>query len=1808
MHSIRLRIKVIGFGNRTVKGCRIIAVAVPSSIKHVAKHSGRENIYELDDLPSGSYQLQVSAEGFMTQKRHVKLSTGEQEVEFILATKDTPYYHSGKIEVPFEPLPKIAISYSGTREDEDFIGMQETCLKLGFEENDAELECLTDENVVVLDRPSSMDDDQLAEAIVQLAEQHKLIQNVGCVLEMEEDSLSFLSSQIVIKLTSGGQRGDLDRIIAEFNLEVVRNIPYVSNTWLLNANIPATLKVVDISNRLNKLDIVEYAEANLFHALKDQAINPTDYLYPEQWHIPIVNLPDAWQDLQDANPVGVNPGDANDMTFGSTNVVLAILDRGIQSNTNAGVTSAIHPDFSGNLTDGNPKVSQFFDFAQMVPNNDNPPNDHGMGCGGAATAMTNNASGVVGVNEGVTGASPNCSLMGCIRPAGGGNIRYSDAFMWMAGFNPGWVIDGVNYLAGTVFPALPANPAQLISCSFGWGSGVLNGLMQDAFDTLTTYGRGGKGVSVFWASGNQTAIPPAASTYSTAIYPKVFAVGASSLANDGITETLSGYSKIGNHIEWCAPSHSAYPILHNPPASYGVISADLLNAGNMPGNPANQTTLTADVAASAVPVALQVASSAGFLLTDVVMVGAPGTAGAESQAITGIPDGTTIQVAQLFNNHLSGDAVEGGPANYKNNFGGTSSATPLSAGIAALVLSAQPQLTWVELRDVLRGTATKFDFVNNTPTGQWLDSNGNPSNISLLPPLFSQWYGYGRIDAAAAVTAAINYTFPRDLMVRDELADTGVAVSVNFNDSPDIWVRNEDPSTDLAALPGAYSVAGPHLDPEYGSDHWVYVRVKNRGVITSSDAWLRIYIAHSDGTPLNYPQDWIPVNGAANPTPNIWNAGTYLMSEIPLPNIAAGDDFVVNIPWPADLFPPPITSGGVPWVPVLLAEVSPHDGTVTGNTVELDNNLAQKLITIVDNTPPVVEYLDNASDLLPRAVPIPTGSDLINLPFTIKITDPGFVTVEDVTLTFTWTSRDGTITAINFADDGTGTWVPDNPTPTNTVISQPVDGAAVVVTGNTTEAYFNCTLDVIGEYTEILLQVNVQDLSANVTPLVESSILLDVTIPTDVMLLLDYSGSMLKANDDGQTKWSSAKEAANLFNVIYAALSPATLGNQIGYVRFFTDGFAGPDQTEVTAGLAAASTAAPLVDVVDPNLFNWTPIGSSIVAAHGEMAPLPPPGWRNRVMILMTDGKENRPPMLEELRSALEPDPNYVPNLGDNIQLGYRIHACAFGSDADIDTDALQYLVMGGDGIKSYDGQLHTTASTSDPDDAFALKEQFISMIADTLTADIIGPVFDEFEVEPGVSKMVCLVTNAVNFTITPPPEHVALIDAVTLDNGFAWVKIIDPAPGTWELGNFAFSDTVKGFAIVDLALKADFDVSRTNIGVGLPIEMEAIIRKDGIGISGAEVDVEIIAPGESAGEVISAFTASKQFERSQWVKIRDNDLQENISSLKRQLLDSAIKLRKQAKHVNQNIVHLTENSTGVYTGAWPSTFEEGTYTFRFSARGITHSGYAFERFYVVSRYIAPVPEPSFSSVTLQVLGDLKNKLTNWRLSFIPKTQFDRAIGAGASDKYQLAFQQSKFAKKQAANKEIREQELQLIDQLDGSYSIDFALPKEISPEQVISLSYGQRSLPLKQFKKALNRVKVTLQKVKILDDKETWFPAPGEVVFNSLVVPGNDKDRAVRRRIPDQKHLQLMEGQVVEVDVVLFDQYVAEGDSLDIVIGGTELDSFFFFKKKDHYARYQRTLSGSIASWAGEYQPDDEDKDPEKLADWEVWYEIQII
>jgi subtilisin family serine protease len=96
---------------------------------------------------------------------------------------------------------------------------------------------------------------------------------------------------------------------------------------------------------------------------------------------------------------------------------------------------------------------------------------------------------------------------------------------------------------------------------------------------------------------------------------------------------------------------------------------------------------------------------------------------------------------------------------YTNSFGGTSSACPGAAGVAALVIARNPELRWERVRDTLKRACDRIDV-----QGGKYGADGR-----------SAWYGYGRLNARRAVELAlptqasplVTYSAVRDVVIRD---------------------------------------------------------------------------------------------------------------------------------------------------------------------------------------------------------------------------------------------------------------------------------------------------------------------------------------------------------------------------------------------------------------------------------------------------------------------------------------------------------------------------------------------------------------------------------------------------------------------------------------------------------------------------------------------------------------------------------------------------------------------------------------------------------------------------------------------------------------------------------------------------------------------------------------------------------------------------------------------------------------------------------------------------------------------------------
>lgn len=147
---------------------------------------------------------------------------------------------------------------------------------------------------------------------------------------------------------------------------------------------------------------------------------------------------------------------------------------------------------------------------------------------------------------------------------------------------------------------------------------------------------------------------------------------------------------------------------------------------------------------------------------------------------------------------------------YVTNFGGTSAACPLVAGVAALVLSTNPSLEQQEVRNIL--TSTAID----------MGASGRDNN-----------FGFGRVNALAAVNAAFSNT---QLSGNSLICNTNntyslspappAGVSVNWSISSNLQIISQS-NTSITVRPTSSSASGDG-----------FVRATIGGTVITRNAWV----------------------------------------------------------------------------------------------------------------------------------------------------------------------------------------------------------------------------------------------------------------------------------------------------------------------------------------------------------------------------------------------------------------------------------------------------------------------------------------------------------------------------------------------------------------------------------------------------------------------------------------------------------------------------------------------------------------------------------------------------------------------------------------------------------------------------------------------------------------------------------------------------------------------------------------------------------------------------------------------------------
>lgn len=733
---------------------------------------------------------------------------------------------------------------------------------------------------------------------------------------------------------------------------------------------------------------------------------------------------------------------------------------------------------------------------------------------------------------------------------------------------------------------------------------------------------------------------------------------------------------------------------------------------------------------------------------------------------------------------------------------------------------------------------------------------------------------------------------------------------------------------------------------------------------------------------------------------------------------------------------------------------------------------------------------------------------------------------------------------------------------------------------------------------------------------------LDVHVPTDFIVLLDQSGSMGAVVSGSTSKWDAAVAASDLFTKLYGDLiqkltvpggaagggAGNTLAerNQVSIGRFTWDG------TTVQVPLTGFVTSnnQPTVGSFSPG--GGTPIGQALAASASHFTANK---WRRRHILLLTDGADNAgTPRLNTLSST------DLPTLADSVTAGCVVHVVSYALTGDTQVVALSSFAA------SHGGQYQDAAADGlNPDH---LKAMFLSILADVLPVNstVVLPVPSTvpnpaIPVEEGIERAVFVATRA---NTSASPLHLTTSGtggaAVTDDlqagsstpDQFCWTAVDGPAAGTWTAGGTAPSGAAV-YGLYDLALRMRCGVQAQ--GLGQPIKVWAELRYRGEPVSGADIRVGTRAPAESLGELLTNFAQQgglgKAFQRG-WLnrdvfsslvdKPRDVKGSADTRSIQRLLLEAAERTRNMDFSFAGWGTPLNEAAPGRYETSITATQSENAYNFYFRADGFSPDGHHFARDHRLSAVLAPEPNQENSDAALVSAPPVGGKVS-WTATVFPRTVVNKPVGPGLANSYLNFVYLDPADRKKLAPLVTR-------DHLDGSYSTTFVLAEHekvppfglyggpLAPEQP-----AKGAVVVKPRHGKIRRVKVTLNRIQVLNDHDGIFTGRGELAFDAVVAPNANPHRAVRTRVPEQGLLKLASGDARDLKVVLYEGFVEADAKLAVTIGGSEFDYFLFFQRREKLARYHRLLplkSGHLA-------PDDEPNDPESLSDWKVWYTVEV-
>ena len=551
--------------------------------------------------------------------------------------------------------------------------------------------------------------------------------------------------------------------------------------------------------------------------------------------------------------------------------------------------------------------------------------------------------------------------------------------------------------------------------------------------------------------------------------------------------------------------------------------------------------------------------------------------------------------------------------------------------------------------------------------------------------------------------------------------------------------------------------------------------------------------------------------------------------------------------------------------------------------------------------------------------------------------------------------------------------------------------------------------------------------------------------PLDFGLVMDYSGSMTATDGLTDNRWVRAKRAADLFVDTMSLFKDDYYDDQVAIMQYSwscggndssgnTTGNVAGLSTELSPGLipslppGGGTLANSYTDdnATTPPGNNCTPIQQGLTQALRNLPTDATPGMygavntsikRDRILVLLSDGFHNMPPMHSGFNSD-QSSPFTAVEKGN-----VPVRTVAMGPDASTGTALLSGIST------AFNGGLSYTAKYNNPLTFPELLNAYMETVMEPLKVDQVAnigapPPGNPLFTPGGGERLVFIgvwddesdagALSVTRDTVTQPAtvytSTAVGYTAVVVDNptsGGSW----DIVPGT------GVTAPNQEYAFIDPRPFARFLIEQKDYGVGDAILLQVDLRDRGLPVLNAQATVEVAKPGEALGDFLatvqddcsrsvpslpplsidpggiqlasgagSSVSASTSTSQSgdplpgRYALAASRLDRCNMDTLQRDTLPG-ITLYDDGSHGDLN------PGDGVYSRSYDDTDLEGSYTFRFHVRGTTDDGMAYSRTRTTAQYLAVKPDAASSDTVAQVLPSTSQTLMQTaRISVLPKS------------------------------------------------------------------------------------------------------------------------------------------------------------------------------------------------------------------------------